>query len=68
MPYTVEDYRRHRKEEVLKTLTPEDIFEFFRPEELLRDIPSEERLRGLSEDEIEECLKILMRKRRKKSD
>ena len=59
MPYTVEDYRRHRKEEVLRTLTPEDIFEFFRPEELLR---------GLPEDEIEGCLKILMRKRRKKSD
>lgn len=80
MPYTVEDYRRQRKEEFLRSLTPDDLSELLENlpaeerlrgvpvEERLRGLPAEERLRGLSKEEIDVCLKILMRERQKDSD
>lgn len=53
MPYTIEDYQREVKEEVLKSLTQEDI------DQLLKGMKPEERMRGLKPEEIEEYLKKL---------
>ncbi|MGH7451554.1 MAG: hypothetical protein ACRENG_09440, partial [bacterium] len=60
MPYTVEDYKRDRKKEVLASLTPEELLESLSleellkrlpPEELLKRLPPEERLKGLPPEE-----------------
>ena len=55
MPYTMEDYQREVKEEVLESLTQEDI------EQLLEGLKPEERLKGLKREEIEEYLKKIQR-------
>ncbi|MGE0085796.1 MAG: hypothetical protein AB7S75_15405 [Desulfococcaceae bacterium] len=59
MPYTINDYLRETKEEVLGSLTPEDIdrilknlrpeeiFKKFRPEDRLKGLRPEDRLKGL---------------------
>jgi hypothetical protein len=56
MPYTFEDYQREVKEEVLKSLTREDI------EQLLKGLKPEERLKGLNPEEIEEYLKKIKKR------
>ncbi|MFP4390337.1 MAG: hypothetical protein ACLFPR_15510 [Desulfococcaceae bacterium] len=55
MPYTFEDYQREVKEEVLKSLTQEEIDQF------LKGLKPEERLKGLPPEEIEEYLKRIRR-------
>jgi hypothetical protein len=55
MPYTIEDYQREVKEEILKSLTKEDI------DHLLKELTPEDRLKGLKPEEIEEYLKKLKR-------
>ena len=52
MPYTVEDYRRERKERALELLTPEDILQKISLEELLKRLPPEERLKGFAAGRI----------------
>lgn len=68
MPYTVEDYKRDRKEEFLASLTAEELLEMLSqkdllkilpPEERLKGLPPEERLKGLTREEIEAYLKKL---------
>jgi hypothetical protein len=68
MPYTFEDYQREGKEEVLKSLTKEDIEQLrkgLKPEEVLRGLnvddllkalKPEDRLKGLKREDIEEYL------------
>jgi len=53
MPYTMEDYMRERKEEVLGSLTPDDI------EGLLKKLRPEDRLKGLNP---QDHLKFLTKK------
>ncbi len=64
MPYTIDDYRRERKEEFLRSLTREDVsgllgnlspeerLRGLSPEEVFKAFPPEERLRGLSPEEV----------------
>ena len=59
MPYTMEDFRRELKQEVLKTLTPEERLEGLPPEKRLEGLSPEKRLEGLSPEEIENYLKNL---------
>jgi hypothetical protein len=67
MPYTVEDYRRDLKQELLALMTPEERLEGLPLEELLKRVPPEERLKGLPPEELlkhvppEERLKGLTR-------
>jgi len=51
MPYTMEDYQREAKEEVLGSLTGEEIDRF------LNSLNPEDRLKGLNPEEIEAYLK-----------
>jgi hypothetical protein len=51
MPYTIEDYQREVKEEVLKSLTKEDI------DHLLKELPPEDRLVGLKPEDLLRVLK-----------
>ncbi|MGE0084935.1 MAG: hypothetical protein AB7S75_11000 [Desulfococcaceae bacterium] len=58
MPYTIEDYQRDVKKEVMGYLTQEDIDELLkrlRPEDRLKGLKPEDRLRGLKS---EECLRF----------
>ncbi len=48
MPYTVEDYKRDLKEEVLAKLTPEERLRGLSVEEILRELQLEELLKRLS--------------------
>jgi len=73
MPYTIEDYQREVKEEVLKSLTkedmdhllkelpPEDLLRVLKPEDLLRVLKPEDLLRVLKPEEIEEYLRKIKR-------
>jgi hypothetical protein len=73
MPYTFEDYQREVKEEVLKSLTQEEIDQFLKglkPEEVLKSLnvddllkvlKPEDRLKGLEAEAIEEYLKKIKR-------
>ena len=59
MPYTIEDYLRDQKEQVLRSLTEEDvdrILKRLKPEDRLRGLNPEDRLRGLRPEEIKEYL------------
>jgi len=60
MPYTIEDFQRDLKEEVLNSLTEDDLdllMKKVKPEDFLKRFKPEERLKGLSPKEIEEYLK-----------
>ena len=71
MPYTIEDFQREVKEEVLQSLTEEDIdrllkslepadrLKGLRPEDRLKGLRPDDRLRGLTAEEIEDYLKKL---------
>lgn len=73
MPYTIEDYQREAKEEILKSLTkkdidhllkvlpPEDRLKGLKPEDRLKGLKPEDRLKGLKPEEIEEYLKKIKR-------
>lgn len=67
MPYTVEDYKRDHKREVLASMTPEERLEGLPPEERLKGLPLEEFLKRLPPEERlkglppEEFLKRLSR-------
>ncbi len=78
MPYTVEDYQRDLKNEVMKSMTEDDIAELmknfgpekllkmYRPEERLKGLNTEERLKGLNAEEIKTYLKKLDKKSKQK--
>lgn len=51
MPYTMEDFKRDVKEQLLKELTPEERLKGLPPEERLKGLPPEERLKGLPAEE-----------------
>jgi hypothetical protein len=63
MPYTIEDYLRDEKEEVLRSLTkedldrllknlePEEVFKRFDPEDRLKGLNPEDRLKGLNPED-----------------
>jgi hypothetical protein len=60
MPYTIEDYQREVKEEVLKSLTEEDIdflVKNIKADDLFKRFKPEDRMKGLKPEEIEEYLK-----------
>jgi len=71
MPYTVEDYKREVKEEVLASMTPEDMLSLLKrlppeerlkrlpPKEILNVIPPEEILKELTREEVEAYLQKL---------
>ncbi|MCP4685765.1 MAG: hypothetical protein GY867_10025 [bacterium] len=52
MPYTLEDYKKYMKKEVLGWLTPEERLRGLSPEDMLKRLSSEERLRGLSPEDM----------------
>jgi len=52
MPYTVEDYKRELKEEVLASITLDELLKRLSPEERLKGLPPEERLKGLPPEEF----------------
>ena len=65
MPYTIEDYQREVKEEVLKGLTEEDLdllLENPKLEELVKKLKPEDRMKGLTPDEIRAYLKKIDKK------
>jgi len=64
MPYTVEDFKREVREEVLASMTPEERLQGLPPEELLKRLPPQERLKGLTRKQIEDYLKTLSAKNR----
>jgi len=51
MPYTMDDFRREVRREVLEGMSPEEILASVPVEERLRGLPVEERLRGLPVEE-----------------
>jgi hypothetical protein len=53
MPYTMEDFRREVRKEVVESLTADEL------KQLLQKLPAKERLEGLSKAEIEKYLKTL---------
>ncbi|MCP4353398.1 MAG: hypothetical protein GY795_48735 [Desulfobacterales bacterium] len=57
MPYTIEDYRRELREEVLDILTPDEILKKIPAKEFLKKLPLKEILKGFSTEEIESYLK-----------
>jgi hypothetical protein len=73
MAYTIEDFQKEVKEEVLKSLTkedinhllkelsPEDRLKGLKPEDRLKGLKPEDRLKGLGPEEIEEYLKKIKR-------
>ena len=61
MPYTMEDFKRDVKEQLLKELTPEERLKGLPPEERLKDLPSDEVLKHLKVEEIEAYLDKLKR-------
>ena len=65
MAYTVEQYIKESRKELLSTLLPEEKSQFIAgltPEERLKGLPPEERLKGLSREDIEEYLRQLKNK------
>ena len=69
MPYTVADYRRELREEVLSSLTPDELVKRLSTEDRLRGLPAEERLKGLPGEErlkalSEEDIQAILRKYR----
>ena len=73
MPYTMEDFQREVKEEVMNSLTgedidnllkklaPEDRLKGLRPEDRLKGLRPEDRLKGLRPEEIKAYLKKIRR-------
>jgi hypothetical protein len=59
MPYTVEDFKKDLKKELLALLTPEELLEIPAMDELLKRLPPEELLKRLTREEIEAYLKKL---------
>ena len=67
MTYTLEDFDREVKEELLQSLTDEDIEKLLKklgPEKRLRGLGLEERLRDQTLEDIEKYLKKMKNKRR----
>ena len=67
MTYTLEDFDREVKEELLQSLTEEDIENLLKklgPEKRLRGLGLEERLRDQALEDIEKYLKKMKTKRR----
>ena len=65
MAYTVEQYIKESRKELLSTLLPEEKSQFIAgltPEERLKGLPPEERLKGLSREDIEGYLRQLKNK------
>lgn len=56
MPYTMDDFRRDYRKEILDELTPEERLAGLSREEIAKALSPEERLKGLSDKQIEDYL------------
>jgi len=52
MPYTVEDYKREHRQELLAEFMSGELFESSEVEELLKKLPLEKLLKGLPPEEL----------------
>ncbi len=64
MPYTVEDFKREVKEELLASMTPEERLQGLPPEARLQGLPPEALLKRLNRKQIEAYLKKLSARKR----
>jgi len=57
MPYTMEDFRKEYRQELMDEATPEERLRGLTPDQILPLLTLDQRLQGLSRDEIEEYLR-----------
>ena len=58
MPYTIEDFKRELRKEVLSELTPEQLRQDIPIEDLRNALPTEERFRGVTPEQLRQAVPL----------